>query len=108
MYIGVRAFGINVQSNFIFIRHFDWPYKKIIIRSVVSHIWHAQCAAISNESVVLLVNIPLELKRSHYCFFCPSKGRIISFTTPTCLHYLNPRVYIIISVAESNSVVSQI
>ena len=32
-YIGVRAFGINVRSNFILIRHFDWPYKKIIIRS---------------------------------------------------------------------------
>ena len=35
MYIGVRAFGVgvNVQSNFILIRYFDWPYKKIIIRS---------------------------------------------------------------------------
>ena len=24
--IGVWAFGVNVRSNFILIRHFDWPY----------------------------------------------------------------------------------
>ena len=33
MYIGVRAFGVNVRSNFMLIRHFDWPYKEFIVRS---------------------------------------------------------------------------
>ena len=37
MYIGVWAFGVNVRSNFILIRQFDWPYKKFIVGSEGAH-----------------------------------------------------------------------
>ena len=50
MYIGVRAFGVDVWSNFILIRYFDWLYKKIIIRSVV----YAAAAHLSSFTVVQL------------------------------------------------------
>ena len=41
MFIGVRAFGVNVWSNFILIRHFDWPYKKFIIRSAMYNLYYS-------------------------------------------------------------------
>ena len=53
IYIGVWTFGVNARSNFILIRHFDWPYKKFIIRSAV-------CTCTCDFSKVLLPLIILE------------------------------------------------
>ena len=52
MYIGVRAFGVNVWSNFILIRDFDWPYKKFIVRSGMANFCISLCHYTSTNETV--------------------------------------------------------